>query len=141
MAMVQSGTDLDLARGPAIASRIVDGDPLGACNFEVELGGEVVGFSEVLGLGYEPEERRVLAVTLRRAAGRDAALWAWALWPEPRTVVITLLDARREPACRYVLERARPVRWAGPALSATSTEVAMEELVLAAEGLDVQPSR
>ena len=116
----------------------MNSNPLAACNFEVEVAGETIGFSEVLGLGFGPQERQVGPVTLRRGAGRDAALWDWARNPEPRTVTVTLLDARLEPACRYVLEGARPIRWTGPTLSATSNDVAMEELVLTADGLDVR---
>ena len=119
----------------------MDGDPIGACNFLVDLDGEQVGFSQVLGLGFEPEQRLATPVTLRRAAGSDLALWLWALKPEPRTVTVTLLDARLEPACRYVLQRARPVKWTGPDLDASSTEVAMEELVLAADGIEVKGRR
>ena len=118
----------------------MDGDPLGVCNFEVDLGGETMGFSQVSGLGYEPEPHQVTSVTLRRAAGRDLALWAWARDPQPRTVTVTLLDARHEPACAYVLEQARPVKWTGPVLNATSHDLAMEELELTAEDLDVRPT-
>ena len=50
-------------------------------------------------------------------------------------MTITLLDARREPARRYVLLEARPVRWTGPTLDALSAAVAIEELVLSAEDL------
>jgi hypothetical protein len=117
----------------------MDDAPLAVCHFDVQIDGTSVGFSEVLGVGYLPDDRRVGEVTLRRGAGRDASLWAWAREPEPRTVTVTLLDARREPACHYVLEGARPVKWTGPALNATSNDLAMEELVLTADGLDVRP--
>ena len=59
----------------------------------------------------------------------------------PRTVTVTLLDARREPACAYVLKQARPVKWTGPALDATSHDLAMEELELTADDLEVRPTR
>jgi phage tail-like protein len=110
-------------------------EPLAASSFEVEAGELRVGCSEVLGLALEPAAEPPATVTLRRAAGLDDALLAWARHPEPRRVVVTVLDARREPACRYVLDKARPVRWAGPALDALSTAVATEELVLAAADL------
>jgi hypothetical protein len=132
--------DVERTRSLAIACQVVDGEPLGVCNFDVDLGGETIGFSEVSGLGYAPEQRQVTSVTLRRAAGRDLALWAWARDPQPRTVTVTLLDARHEPACAYVLEQARPVRWTGPVLNATSHDLAMEELELTAEDLDVRPT-
>jgi phage tail-like protein len=110
-------------------------EPLAASSFEVEAGELRIGCSEVLGLGLEPGADPAATVVLRRAAGIDDTLLAWARRPEPRRVVVTVLDARREPACRYVLDDARPVRWAGPALDALSASVAIEELVLAAADL------
>jgi phage tail-like protein len=118
-------------------------EPLAASSFEVEAGEDRIGCSEVLGLafepgtepGTEPRTEPAATVTLRRAAGVDDVLLAWARRPEPRRVVVTVLDARREPACRYVLEDARPVRWTGPALDALSASVAVEELLLKAADL------
>jgi hypothetical protein len=133
--------NVERTRSPAIACKVVDGEPLGVCNFEVDVGGVIMGFSQVSGLGYEPELQQVTAVTLRRAAGRDLAVWAWARDPEPRTVTVTLLDARREPACVFILKQARPVKWTGPALDATSHDLAMEELELTADDLEVRPTR
>ena len=40
---------------------------------------------------------------------------------------------------RYVLRGAHPERWTGPVLDALSGEVALEELVLSAEALDIEP--
>ena len=113
----------------------MDGDPLGSSAFEVDLGVRVVGCSEVTGLSLEPGTKPAAAVTLRRGVGTDDALLEWARNPEPRRVTITLLDARRRPARRYVLLGARPVRWTGPSLDALSAAVATEELVLSAEDL------
>ena len=126
-------------------------EPLAASSFEVEAGEDRIGCSEVLGLAFEPGTERgtepgtergtepgtgpAATVTLRRAAGVDDVLLAWARRPEPRRVVVTVLDARREPACRYVLEDARPVRWTGPTLDALSAAVAVEELLLKAADL------
>jgi phage tail-like protein len=119
----------------------VDRDPLAARNFSVDLGGEPVGFTEVLGLSYEPEKRRVSEVTLRRGAGVDDTLWRWARKPEPRTVVITLLDGDREAVCRYLLSGARPVKFTAPDLNALGNDVAMEEVVLTADGLEIEHRR
>lgn len=113
-------------------------DPVTVSNFSVELGGEPIGFSEVLGIGFEPEKRRVTEVTLRRGAGVDDALWRWARKPERRTVVITLLNPAREVVCRYVLQNAMPIKVSGPDLNARGNEVAIEEVVLSAEGIEVE---
>jgi phage tail-like protein len=118
----------------------VQDDPLGAGNFEVELDGVSVGLSAVHGLAYDVREGQVGPVTLRRGVGIDEALWAWAREPEPRTVTITLLDVARRPAWRFVLAGARPVTWVGPDLDALSSDIATEELILVADGLDVRPA-
>jgi len=113
----------------------MDADPLGCSAFEVDLGDAHVGCSEVTGLVLEPRARPAATVTLRRGVSSDDALLEWARHPEPRTVTITLLSARKEPVRRYVLLEARPVRWTGPTLDALSGAVAIEELVLTAEDL------
>ena len=114
------------------------GQPVGAAHFTVEVDGREVACSAVTGLGFESRDQRVTPVTLRLAAGSDPTLWAWARKPDPRTVTITLLDLRREPVARYVLRGAQPDRWTGPVLDALSGEVALEELVLSAEALDIE---
>ena len=117
------------------------GDPVTVSNFSVELGGEPVGFSEVLGLGFEPGQRRVSEETLRRGAGVDDALWRWARKPERRDVAITLLNPAHEAVARYLLQGARPIKVSGPDLDARGTDVAIEEIVLSAEGLVVEHDR
>lgn len=113
----------------------MDADPLGSSAFEVDLGDTNVGCSEVTAMVLEPGATPAATVTLRRGVSSDGALLEWAGNPQPRTVTITLLDAHNEPARRYVLVGARPVRWTGPTLNALSAAVAIEELVLSAEDL------
>lgn len=119
----------------------LDNDPVTVSNFAVELDGVPVGFSEVLGLGFEPQERRVTDVTLRRGAGVDDVLWRWAREPRRRTVVITLLSPAREVVCRYVLQNAMPIKVSGPDLNAQGNEVAIEEVVISSDGLEVEHPR
>lgn len=113
----------------------MDGDPLGSSAFEVDLGDTNVGCSEVTGLVLEPGATPPATVTLRRGVSSDRTLLEWARNPKPRRVTITVLDARHEPASRYVLLDARPVRWTGPTLNALSGAIAIEELVLSAKDL------
>jgi hypothetical protein len=112
--------------------------PLAAHRFRVEIGDLEVAVGEVAGLGFTPGEKPVATVTLRRAAGRDRTLLDWALKPTARTVVVSLLSAAGDPAVGYVLADSRPVVWRGPVLSAASAEVAMEELVLAVDRVDLR---
>ena len=129
-------------------------------------GGEdqiVGGFSDVSGLGNEvkyseyrngndPENhvRKVANtestddVTLKRGVIGDLRLFEWLKATregahDPRTVTITLLSEAKEPAVRYVLTSAQPKKWVGPTLAAKGGgEVAMEELQLVAERIDVE---
>lgn len=133
----------------------VESAPYSAINFEVDLGAGAMGFAEVTGLGCdidydfddarprEPQSitSRVHDVTLKRGLTGNLSVWEWVQNAlngkyEPRTVTITLLDTRREPACTWVLHDARPTKWVGPTLAANSDGVAMEELVLRAERLE-----
>lgn len=115
--------------------------PLLASRFLVEVGDRAVPVSEVRGLGYTPGADPAVTVVLRRATGIDRALLSWALEPEVRPVRVTLLGERGEAALTYVLKGARPTAWHGPELAATSAEIAMEELVLTADRVDLAPSR
>ncbi len=139
-------------------------DPFTGFNFIVALGdtgGEdqiAGGFSQVEGLtvsidqieyrvGNEkssgvrklPGLRRYTNVTLKRGLLTDTRLWEWINTdpPDKRTVTITLLDEQRVPQVRFVLRQAWPCKWSGPDLNAKTSEVAIEELELAHEGLEL----
>lgn len=82
-------------------------------------------------------------LTLKRGVIGSLRLYEWfdALRKgdmDVRTVKITLLNEQREAVQLWKLIRARPVKYAGPTLCADSTDVAMEELVLAYEYLEVE---
>jgi phage tail-like protein len=58
---------------------------------------------------------------------------------DPRSVTITLLDEARNPVVIFGLRNAQIVKWTGPTLAAKGGgEVAMEEIVLNHEGLEIQ---
>lgn len=141
-------------------------NPYGRFNFIVKLGdigGEdqvAGGFSDVSGLGSEvvyaeyrngndkgnhvrkiPTLTKTGDVTLKRGLIGDMRLFEWLSStregnPSPQTVTIVLLDEARNPVCSWVLHRAQPKKWASTPLSATATDVAIEELVLVCEQLD-----
>ena len=82
-------------------------------------------------------------VVLKRGLIGDLRLFEWLKATregafDPRTVVITLLDENRAQVLEFVLQRAQPKKWAGPVLAAKGGgEVAIEELHLVSEGIDV----
>lgn len=142
--------------------------PYGAFNYLVDLGdgntvGPMAGFSEVSGLGGEvnyseyragnhpistarkiPNTYKQEDVVLKRGVVGSVDLWRWLNNArqgqiERRTVTITLLDEARNPVFTYILRYAQPKKWVGPTLAGKGGgEVAMEELHLVHEGIDVE---
>jgi phage tail-like protein len=121
------------------------------------------GFSEVSGLGMEiniAEYRngnekdnaprkitgsyKVPDVTLKRGVIGSLDMYEWlddvrnGSQDALRTVTIQQLsEDRTNVAMEWKLTNARPIKYTGPSLSAKGTDVAVEELVLAAERIDM----
>lgn len=138
--------------------------PYPAFNFTVSFdGGEPFGgFSDVSGImteltvaeyreGNDPANnvRKVQGmnkagdVTLKRGIVDAGPIWDWINdarinGPDAKkTVVITLLNERREPVQNWTLGEVIPLKWTGPTLAGKGGgDVAMEELVLSCESLD-----
>jgi phage tail-like protein len=139
------------------------GDPHLGFNFLVDLGdGDSTTpqamFSEVTGLGSAievveyrlggdptsatrklPGRRTFSNVTLKRGITTNLSLWQWISQepPDRRDVTIVLLNERREPAIRFRLAGAFPVKVSAPDLNSRSSEVAIESVELCHEGLQV----
>jgi phage tail-like protein len=139
--------------------------PYGSFNFLVKFDGTEVfgGFSDVSGLSTEmvladyrngndtenhvrkvPGLHKTGDVTLKRGIINSLTLFAWIAQTRTesvaakRQVTITLLDEARAPVQSWVLRGVVPMKYTGPTLAAkTGTDVAMEELVLSAEGFDI----
>jgi phage tail-like protein len=124
-------------------------------------GSALGGFSDVSGLGTEialmeyrqgnDKENRVRKVpglhktsdvTFKRGIMGSRNFWDWIketrTSPDTaRTLSVTLNDEQGAPVMRWKLIRTRPMKWTGPTLAAKGgSDVAMEELVVAAEGFD-----
>ena len=136
-------------------------DPNGAYRFNVYIDGieTTTGFSEVSGLGNETEvieyragsQSRTLKIpgrhvhaniVLKRGLTSDGSLWAWRKQildgvPDRRSGSITVFDDAGQQVARYNFYEAWPVRWEGPTLNAAVSEVAIETLELAHEGLEL----
>lgn len=128
-------------------------------SFAVEIEGIQAGrFREVTGLGIETEviefrdggsnEVRKLPgrtkypnITLKRGFTGNSALFDWAMTHlrtgsvTRTTIFVSMHDAGGAEIARWKLEGAWPVRWEGPSLKSGGTEVAMETLEIAHEGL------
>jgi len=121
------------------------------------------GFSDVSGLNTEihiseyrdgneaeshvrkmPGSHKVGDVTLKRGVVDSSDLWAWITQTETtgvlaqRDVVITLRDEAGNSVQSWKLRNVVPMKYTGPTLAGKGGgEVAMEELVLSAEGFEI----
>lgn len=137
-------------------------DPYGQFNFLIEIDGVTrAGFSEVSGLttdtnvieyreGQEVTTVRKLPglmkytnIVLKRGYTQDQSLWNWRKQVLDGTTVratgcITLLNEARQPALRWNFTAGWPVKWEGPAMNGKTSEVAIETLEIAHEGLELE---
>jgi phage tail-like protein len=127
-------------------------------SFVVQIADQEVGFAEVGRLSSETDlegapngpEHRFATVVLRRALTRSTELYEW------RRTIAAGKDDRRDVTIRqlsapggtivnaWLLVRAWPVRWSGPAFDALSNDIACEELELMFDDLvwlDRKPKR
>ncbi len=135
-------------------------DPYGAYNFLVEIDGITrAGFQEVSGLdstqeagdyreGTDPLTTRKLpglntysSISLKRGFTDDQELWQWRKKAmdgkvERRNLSIVLLDDAREEKLRWNIREAWPSKWEGPSLNAQGSDLAIESLELAHEGVE-----
>jgi phage tail-like protein len=138
-------------------------DPYRGYNFILEIDNVPKGaFSEVGGLtadgdavdyregtDLQPNVRKLMGLrkysnlTLKRGYTQDKALWQWYVnvtngIDDRRNVTIVLLNERRQPVLRWHAENAWINKIEGPALKASSNDVAMESLELVHEGLTLE---
>jgi phage tail-like protein len=136
-------------------------DPLPRFNFRVEIDGiAVASFAEVSGLesetaviDYRTGDSRVTRklpgltkyanIVLRRGMTLDLALWQWRKTvvegrAERRNGSIVLSDEAGKDMLRINFFEGWPCKWEGPALNAKTSEVAIETLEIAHEGLEIE---
>jgi phage tail-like protein len=134
-------------------------DPYGGYNFLVEIDGITrAGFRECSGLdtsqdageyreGTDPLTVRKLPglikysnISLKRGITDDAELWEWRKTVmdgkvERKNMSIILMNDAREEKLRWNVKNCWPTKWEGPGFNATSSDVAVETLEIAHEGL------
>lgn len=146
-----AGLVVEFGRRPDEVQHAVRGKPVTGQNFRIFVGGDELGICHVdalaLGSDVEPFDRPVgeasvvSSVTLRRAVTASSELFAWYEARRgkngQRDVRIELLDGPAgKPVVSWLLRKARPLRWIGPALDGLENTVAMEELEIAFEQLE-----
>jgi phage tail-like protein len=139
-------------------------DPYGGYNFKVEWDGIIqAGFKTCSGLDTSQDagtyregtdkglEVRKLPglitsanITLVRGITDNAELWQWRnlvmqgkVADARKNVSIVLMDDEGTEKVRWNLRNAWPTKWTGPSFDATSSEVALETLEIAHEGLSM----
>jgi len=134
--------------------------PMLSCHFQVNWGGARGGFTEVTGLtierqvveyreGQSPEyktmkmpglEKSHTIVLKRGIMPGDHDFFSWMSTialnqVERRDVTISLLNEKHEPVMTWKVKNAWPIKWDGPTLKSDGSEVAIETLELAHEGI------
>lgn len=130
--------------------------------FYVEIGSEIkASFSECSGFGVNMKKETLLEgglndrqhilvghaefddVTLKRGMTNDLTFWNWlsetlSSYPKTRyNLNILMFNQAGETQLQWSLLDAIPVSWKAPALQADSSSVAIEELTLAYEGIEL----
>lgn len=135
------------------------GYPHGKFNYKVEIDGlEAGGFSEVTGFDASidvieyregdmtqtplkiPGLKKYGNITLKQGLVDSMVLYEWMTAGlegdvERKTLTITLLDIAGGPAASWQIINAWPVKYTAPDFNATSSEVAIESLEIAHEGM------
>ena len=136
-------------------------DPFGNFNFLVVIDGvTVAGFSECSGLTTEtniveyrtgdeditvrklPGLKKFNNIALKRGYTNSHDLWDWRKKvldgkTERQSGSIVLLNEARQPALRWNFREGWPSKLEGPALNGKTSEVAIETLEIAHEGLEL----
>ena len=137
--------------------------PLPKFHFRVEWGGSTIGFSEVSGLNIEnklieyrdgaslefskikmPGMREFSNITLKRGVFKGNNEFHTLLNTitlnsvERRDITISLLDEKHEPTVVWKIKNAFPVKVQSTDLKADASEVAIEQIDIAHEGLVIQ---
>lgn len=133
--------------------------PYGKFRYKVEIDGITAGgFSEVTGFDASidvmeyregdmvqtpmkiPGLKKYGNITLKKGLADSMALYEWldagiTGEVERKTITITLLDATESAVASWRVINAWPVKYTGPDFNATSSEVAVETLEVAHEGM------
>ncbi|REG84013.1 phage tail protein [Algoriphagus antarcticus] len=137
--------------------------PLPKFHFRVEWGGSTIGFSEVSGLNIEnkvieyrdgaspefskikmPGMREFSNITLKRGVFKgDNEFFGWLNTislnaVERRDITISLLNESHEPTVVWKIKNAFPLKIQSTDLKADGSEVAIEQIDIAHEGLVIQ---
>ena len=133
--------------------------PFSRFKYKVDFGGQEAGFSEITGFDASidvveyregnmtpptpiklPGLRKYSNITFKWGVTSSKAAYDW-MSPsfekdiERKTILVTLLNENGEEVASWQIVNAWPVKFTGPEWNATASEIAIEHLELAHEGL------
>jgi len=107
------------------------------------------GFSEATGLSAAPLKipgsHKTGDVTLKRGVVASSIFFGWLAQARNRnpaaasSLIVTVRDTANRPVEAWKLNNAFPSKYTGPAFNAQGNDVAIEELVLSPESLEIWP--
>jgi len=91
-----------------------------------------------------PKHIPYTTIRLKRGITTSDDLWQWFFdfvegTGKRKDGTITLRDAQQQPVKTWQFKRGIPVKWMGPTLNAAQSQVAIQELEIAHEGLQLVP--
>ncbi|MFL6353106.1 MAG: phage tail protein [Bryobacteraceae bacterium] len=100
------------------------------------------GNDKIPGARKLPGEAKFSNIVLKRGMTSDLSLWNWMRETlegqvSRRSMSVVLLSEGREEVMRFDFKHAWPVKWSGPNLNGESSDVAIETLEIAHEGLSL----
>ena len=136
-------------------------DPFRSFNFVVNIQGMKAGFAEIGGLTTEtdiveyregtdtptnrklPGKAKYTQLSFKRGYTNSKELWQWRQkvingQTQRMSGTITLQDESRKAALTWKFYEGWPSKWAGPAFNAKNNDVAIEELEIAIEALELE---
>ena len=135
------------------------GYPHGKFRYKVEIDGlDAGGFSEVSGFDASidvieyregdmvqtpmkiPGLKKYGNITLKQGLADSMVLYEWVIAGvngavDRKTITITLLDEEEAPAASWQVINAWPIKYTAPDFNATSSEIAIESIEIAHEGM------
>ena len=113
--------------------------PYGKFRYKIEIDGlEAGGFSEVT--GFDTSIEKYGNITLKQGLATSKVLYDWIVAGvsaavDRKTITITLLDDEEAPAALWQIINAWPTKYTAPDFNAASSEVAIDTLEIAHEGM------
>ena len=82
-------------------------------------------------------QRKFTNIVCKKGFSGDRKLWDWRANPTRVDGTIYQLGPDLKPVCRWEFKRGYPVKWEGPELDASKSDLAIETIEIAHEGIEM----